>query len=295
MSWLEWLIEGVGAIPAVFWGVIVGSVFSLSGVYFTNRASERRMKAQFIHERDLRKADREIELRKDVYLSVAEAASAGFHMISRLSNLQVTLDTTSAGYLAKAPAIAKLNIIANEITLGAVVKATTEMATAILRISTKRIPLEAKLLQLTAMDAQILASASERARWIEEMKQQNLDVSKDKRRWDIIKSNFDFEQKQNSDMSGEREIFARNFSIQQLDFAEECFAETCGLIEVFVRALAAMRAELGVPTDDVLYSQIFINAKKHQQESLSGFFAFARDAVYPASGAKEPSSSTASP
>ena len=38
------IIDLLNKIPATFWGVVVGSLFTLSGIYLTNRAGDRRLR-----------------------------------------------------------------------------------------------------------------------------------------------------------------------------------------------------------------------------------------------------------
>jgi hypothetical protein len=77
MSALAVFLQMLDAIPASFWGVVVGSFFSIGCVALTNRASDRRLRAQFEHEWKLKTKDREMALRKKVYLAAAEAIAAG--------------------------------------------------------------------------------------------------------------------------------------------------------------------------------------------------------------------------
>ena len=107
MAWLDSLNDIFQKIPAALW-VVFGSLISLSGVVLTNRASEQRLKSQFLHDRDLRNSDRELALRKEIYLSVAEAIHAGFIAIGKMPNLEMTLDEITRGYFDRAPALAKV-------------------------------------------------------------------------------------------------------------------------------------------------------------------------------------------
>jgi len=68
MQLLNDLLGLIVLIPGTFWGVVVGSFFSIGGVMLTNRANQRRLVAQFAHERQLRISEREHTLRKEVYL-----------------------------------------------------------------------------------------------------------------------------------------------------------------------------------------------------------------------------------
>ena len=74
---LSKLLVLVREIPATFWGVVFGSFFTLVGIKLTNRANNQRLQAQLSHERELQKKERELSLRREVYLTAVEAMSAG--------------------------------------------------------------------------------------------------------------------------------------------------------------------------------------------------------------------------
>ena len=70
-------IEWLSRVPATFWGVVAGSFFSLGGVWLSNRNSARNLKAQLDHDRATRAKEREMSMRKDIYLAAAETIAAG--------------------------------------------------------------------------------------------------------------------------------------------------------------------------------------------------------------------------
>lgn len=102
------LLALVDKIPATFWGVVIGSFFSLGGVFLTNRSNDRRLRAQLAHDREIRSRERELSLRKDIYMSAAEAISAGLNAIARFSDLEVPHNQVAAFYLEKSSSIAKI-------------------------------------------------------------------------------------------------------------------------------------------------------------------------------------------
>jgi len=168
--------------------------FSLGGVVITNRANDRRLRAQLVNDRELRNRERELSLRKDVYLGAAEAISAGLTAIGRFANLDLPNDKITEVYLEKASSIAKIHVIAKEETVKSVVDFVNELGTAYLRLFAMRYPLVIDKNQLAILDKQIESFANERDRMIELMKQFNLEGNTDKRRWEVIQNNFKFEQ-----------------------------------------------------------------------------------------------------
>ncbi len=120
---LFWIIN---SIPPSFWGIVIGSLFSLGGIMITNRANDRRLRAQLEQDRDLKHREREMSLRKDVYLSAAETIWAGLSAIGRFSNLDIPHDKVIEAYSEKSYVIAKIHIIAKDETLKAVVAVINE-------------------------------------------------------------------------------------------------------------------------------------------------------------------------
>lgn len=116
---LNQLLALTEKIPAAFWGVVIGSFFSLGGIMIANRANDRRLREQLRHDREMRNRDRELSLRKDVYLSVAEAVLAGIAVIGRIADLEIPNNKVMEAYADKSPAIAKAHVIANERTVEA--------------------------------------------------------------------------------------------------------------------------------------------------------------------------------
>ena len=114
---LDTIQQLLSVIPASFWGVVVGSFFSIAGVAITTRASDMRLRAQFEHERESKTKDREMSLRKDVFLSAAEAVVAGMNSIGRFANFDIPNDQLTEPYVEKAPLISKVHVIARTETI----------------------------------------------------------------------------------------------------------------------------------------------------------------------------------
>ena len=80
---LQFLIQLLAEIPATFWGVVIGSLFTLTGIYLTNRASDRRLRLQLQNDRELKNREREMAFRKDTYAAGVEAISVQVSVLPR--------------------------------------------------------------------------------------------------------------------------------------------------------------------------------------------------------------------
>ena len=113
MSISSFVLQELNQVPATFWGVVAGSFFSLGGVVLSNRNSARNLETQLTNDRLVKKIEREMSLRKDVYLDASEAISAGMIAIARFGNLAVSGDELSADFVKRSPSLAKLNVVAD--------------------------------------------------------------------------------------------------------------------------------------------------------------------------------------
>jgi hypothetical protein len=103
--------------------------------------NNKRLEKQLCHERELRKKEREMSLRKDIYLAAAEAISIGITTIGQFANMEIPHEKLTGAYVEKSPSIAKVHIIAGEETVKALAALLSELDGAYLTLLAKRLPL----------------------------------------------------------------------------------------------------------------------------------------------------------
>lgn len=266
-------------IPATFWGVVIGSFFSLGGVVLANRASDRRLQAQLDHDRQLKTRERDLSLRKDVYLAAAEAVTAGFNAVARLADLNIPYEKLTEQYQNKASSIAKVSVIAKEETVKAFERFTNELGGTFLRLSVKRYPLTAQQQKIAILRDQLKHFESERDRMVELMEQHNLDGPVDQRRWDQIQKKFDFEQDRIKKTLEEITTLGKELYSRQLEYTRECVSESMNLRKLLVPALIAVRRELELPIDEASYLRIVEESAVRQEANLREFLENVRGMV----------------
>lgn len=276
---LKQLLDLIEKIPSAFWGIVIGSFFTLLGTVIANRANDRRLLTQINNDREMRKRERELTLRKDVYLSAAEAISAGIKTVGRFADLEIPDNKLTEDYTNKSSAIAKVELIANEQTTGTLKNLVGELSATYLHLFSKRIPLSAQRIQISVLQQQINNSLNEEARMIELMKQFNLDGLKDNHRWETINNNFKFEQERVDKISKERDILQKDLLVRQLQFAKECIDEANRLSLFTVPAIVSVRAELEMPIDEQVYAEMIEKNIKKQGAALEAFIESIRSLV----------------
>ena len=236
-----------------------------------NRANDRRLQEQLKHDREMQNRDRELSLRKDVYLSAAEAVSAGITTVSRFANLEIPDNRLTDAYIDKSPAIAKVHVIANKRTAEALTDLLGELGAAYLRLWAKRFPLVVLKNQISLLQQQIDSFSLGRDRMLELMKQFNLDGATDKRRWEVIEESFNFEQRRIAETSKQQAILSADLSVKVLQLVKECSDETNKLSRLTVPVIASARAELEMPIDEQAYAEVIEQSIKKTQANMEAF------------------------
>lgn len=279
MTWHTDILTLMEKIPASFWGVVVGSFLSLGGVVVSNRANDRRLRQQLAHDRELKNRERELSLRKDIYLAAAEAIATGINSIGSFANLDISNDKLTAAYIDKSPSIAKVHVIAQKDTTRAIVKLVGELGAAYLRLFARRLPLLAEKQRIAVIKDQMDAFGRERDRMLELMKQHNLSGEKDSRKWDILEKNFNFEQQRIDDAIKEYDDLTSFMYSKQINLMTECINETTKLSRLIVPVLVAVRAELEMPLDEASYVTVIEESILHQKSAVAEFIEQVQSSV----------------
>lgn len=255
-------------IPATFWGVVIGSFFSLGGVILSNKASERRLIKQFDHERAQKNKDREMALRRDIYLAAAEAVSAGMAAIGRFPNLDMPNNEVTDEFQRKSPAISKVHVIATPETAQALSHFMGELNKVLLTLWVKRYELISGKTAISVVGNQIANFERARDGFLEQIRKNNIEGVTDKRMMDVLQQNFDFEQKRIIEAANRNVALAEELYQKQLGFAHECVIETNKLGSLITPILSAVRKELELPFDPVAYNEIIREEAVKQQEAF---------------------------
>lgn len=243
------LLDLILEIPATFWGVVFGSFFSILGVWLTNRSSTARLLHQFEHERLVKTKDRELSLKKEIYLDAAEAVSAALSSLSNLADLDIPNDKVMDRYTQRSPALAKVQVVGSLEAVQALQALTSEQSSHVLRLFAVRHKLLAERRAITELDTQNAQFQREVERFLEMMKQHNINGVIDPKRWSVLENNFEFEHKRVTDGIERRSALAKQLAVKHLQFMKECSEAVISLSARVIPLLIAVRKELELPLE----------------------------------------------
>jgi hypothetical protein len=255
-------------IPAAFWGVLAGSFFSLGGVVLSNRNSARNLSAQLENDRNMRKADREMALRKEIYLAASEAISVGLSTVGRFIDLNVDAQELLAAYIEKAPAIAKVNMIANENTLRKIAGIASALSATFTQLHGERLPGLAirNRLRLASGNTDVFLALHKRSADI--LHEENRKVQPDPAVLAAMRRTLDFDSELVSNSLAEQRPLEQEFLAAGAELADKVVAHLVRLNGLLANTVASARDELAMPIDVEVLRGILAEVTAQQSAAL---------------------------
>lgn len=261
----------IKAIPATFWGIVVGSLFTMIGVVLTNAGNTRRLRLQHEHERALESKERDMNLHREVYFAAIEAISAGMVSVGRFGEVTTPYQDLMVSYNDRAPAIAKVNIVGREETIEAVANFAQELTGTFLRLSSQREQLAILSQQNAAVEEKIAQATQEHDRIqasIEGHKGAGLGEGQQRER---LQREFEITQQRIEELRAEQAQIEQTLYPAQMTLIRNCVKETEALDRLLIPVISMMRAELELPFDEAYYSRIIEASHQKLSAYLEAF------------------------
>jgi hypothetical protein len=254
------LFRVLSQVPGTFWGVIAGSIFTLLGTQLTNRANDKRLSRE-----------REMSFRKEVFVSAAEAVARAVITLSKFSDLSVPQKDLIAAILDGSPVLAKVNLVANEDTVRALVALMSEVNGAFLRLSHKRLALEVLDGKIKINTDQMAGFAKTRDAMLELLRHQNIEGLKDDRRFQTVEKNFHFESERVNATIQEIQGLDNERRLKHVAFAKDCLNENARVSNLFPPLLIAARKELELSVSLDRYAEILNDARRRAEAQATEY------------------------
>lgn len=236
------LTELIQSVQPTVWGFVIGAIITMLGVVISNAAHARRQREQHSHERELEAVERDLSLRREVYLAAIEALSAAMVAVGRFGDFNVPYQELMHSYTSRAPAIAKVNIVGKKQTIVAVNNVVQELTATFLRLISKRQRLDMVQQRLVAIDQQLASLAG-------------ADDADHQEEADALRA--------------EHEALDAQLAPLMMRLIHDSSAEHATLDRLLAPAISAMRAELGLPFDEALYVRVMEESHAKQTQYLA--------------------------
>jgi hypothetical protein len=264
----SWLIS----LPEQSQGILIGSIFTLSGVWLTNRGNLKNLRQQLNHDRAQKKIEHELELRKDVYLGVAQSISEGITAISRLADLSISNTEAVNKFKESSSQLAKLHIVAKEETAIAFLEFMHEFSKSMTRVSIARRSVQAIKDQADKYLERSNRHQVNRDQALELIRQMSLNAIRDDEKFKRLNSSFEFEQEHAINAAQMHDKSLEKLKPAHLQLFKDTLDEQRGLFKTLVPALQNIREELGMPINASKYGNALARSDGFDEATLKELF-----------------------
>ncbi len=261
----------IKAIPATFWGIVVGSLITMLGVVLTNVGNTRRLRIQHEHERELESREQDLNLRRSVYLDAMEAISAGMVAVGRFGEMTTPYPELMKSYSDKAPAMAKVPIVGREETIEAVANFSQGLTAAFLRLSSRREQLNALWHQHAAVEEKLETVSQARDRVDALIEEQRMGETPDETQLRSLQRIYETKQPRLEELHTQQAEIEGRLYPAQMALVRNGVEETAALDRLITPVISAMRAELELPFDAEFYSRLVESSHQKLEAYLEAF------------------------
>lgn len=245
---LDGFLNVIVKLPPGLWTLLAASI-ALIGVRATIRDQGKRLSLQFQHDRSLKDREREMQMRKEIFLSAAEAFFAGFKTLYRYAQPSITEQEITEDYTLKSSAFARLYVVATPGTSSAVTLVASKIAVAQWTLSTSRHQMMVSKTNVEVYDSLRERAEKERDHVFELAKEDDVAGSSDTERRARLSHSFKNYTNQINDLIKERMRFQYDVEVRRIALIREARALELEMVEAMLDTLSSLRTELELPVN----------------------------------------------
>jgi len=264
------LITLIESIPPAFYGVLIGSLLTIIGVTLTNISNTKRLRIQHEHEVALRNKERDLNMRREVYMDAMEAISAGITAISRFSELSETPEALMQSYSSLSSKLGKVTIVGQNETIEALANFQLEVNGAFLRMSAKRDKFDVILRHSQAIEAEIEKLKGKLTQLTTQFTQTKINQEYDLSQ--RYQAEIDALQNDLTVLQEKEEDIGNQLMRTVANLVQTSMAEVSGLNKLLVPLISLMRTELELPFNSEHFARILQKGNDELEAYMASFF-----------------------
>ncbi len=252
------------SIPAAVYAATTASTITLIGLWLQNRGESMRNIQRLDHDAQQRDREREMTVRREVYLKAAEAMAQAQEYLASLANIDISLQQHEAMVKGVGADLNKVHIVGSMPTVQAIVEANQFFAHAVSELSIQKLPIRRITHEIEYQQMSIESAAARRDEALASMKEMTRAGIDNQRAWNLHHKIFNDEQNEMDVALAKKEKLQNELAHHQADFVKHCAQAGLALGRLVVNANLAIRRELELGLDAEAYRTLM----KHSHERL---------------------------
>ncbi|WP_124492222.1 hypothetical protein [Burkholderia sp. Bp8977] len=262
MVWNAWnfFAEMVRSVPNIVWSGITGSVITLIGVFATNVGMASRHRSQLkasadesqkrrAHEAMEAERERQMALRRDVYLPAIEGGISALQSLSSLIDVGIPRADINKKYYESVEAIAKAIALSPSTAAQASIKYQAALGRAFMDLGIDRGTLDVLAEEVKAKGGNVTRAVNDQSRWVETQTQLLFEGPPRQEKWTFVADQLKFIAGQIEFWSRERDQASIKLAAAQVAVLDKFILTVRDLSPLSTEVVIQLRRELGLPDD----------------------------------------------
>lgn len=276
MHTVSLVIEALQKIPTSVWAGILGAFATLSGVVIGNVSNNHRQRDLLMNDRIFKSRERELTLKKDLYLPAIEGLSRLGNSIATIGNLETPISTISNEFSLSGPTIEKVFLVANMELIMAIKNYQKDVSTLFLDLALVRGSLEIKRNRLATLRNNFGVISNQQNETVKQIIHLHSTSKAIGSEWVETIENLNRIQQQYNENLDDIRLLEEELPILTLNLNERCNTETISLGKQFATIITSARKELDLPFDEEHFLSIIDEHTKLQHSVFKSFLTKAK-------------------
>lgn len=264
---LETIKAMLESVPVLFYAATTASFITLLGIGLQNRGESKRNIERLTHDALQRDREREMALRRDVYLRAAEAMAQAQEYLAGFANTEISGQQHESMIKGVGADLNKVHIVGSMATVQAIVEANQFFVQAVADLSIRKLPVQQLAREIEFEQTAIDSAVARRDEALAGMKEMSRATSTDghARLWELQNRIFNDEQADIDAALARKEQLQERFSQQQVELLRLSAQAGLEFGRLVTRANLAIRRELELPLD----ADEYLNLMQTSYDTLS--------------------------
>jgi hypothetical protein len=248
---LETIKTMLESVPVLFYAATSASFITLLGIGLQNRGESKRNIERLTHDALQRDREREMALRRDVYLRAAEAMAQAQEYLAGFANTEISGQQHESMIKGVGADLNKVHIVGSMPTVQAIVEANQFFVRAVADLSIRKLPVQQLAREIELEQTAVESAIARRDEALAGMKEMSRSTSTGShaRLWELQNRIFNDEQADIDDALARKEQLQEHFSQQQMELLRLSAQAGLEFGRLVTKANLAIRRELELPLD----------------------------------------------
>jgi hypothetical protein len=179
-------------IPHAVWGALAGAILALAGVVITNWSNNKRLKIQLRHDAAERNKEREVAMRRQVYLDAAKEVVKAPQYLATLPSKDLSRVETQTELSELFARVNQVHLVGQKETVEAVSVWSIGLTKSVFGLMQHVMPMPITRNEIERLNQEVEENSTKSAEYLAQLVQRHLAGNLDESTWSVINQHIEF-------------------------------------------------------------------------------------------------------